>query len=282
LPSGSKQKAVMQYALASGEVATHRLQASHDVYGPGTRRLLRDAGLRRGMRVADIGCGAGIVTALLAEIVGPKGDVVGVDCSGAQIAAARVQIDSGVTNVRFVEASAADTGLPRGSFDLVYCRFLLIHSPEPQRALGEMLALLKPNGILVCEDGDLASAGSEPPSAPPAFADRWGRPGPQRGVDDTLGRRLYQMVLAAGFAEPEINFNDPAVAQGECDRLWELSVAEAGPAFIDAGLTTADELDSTLAEMRHAIEDSSLLAVMPRMSQVWGQKPAIHPFRVVS
>jgi SAM-dependent methyltransferase len=282
MPSGSQHTGVTQYALATGEAATHRLHVLHDVYGPGTRRLLRDAGLRRGMCVADIGCGAGIVTALLADIVGPEGDVVGVDFSGAQISEARAQIKSGTTNVKFVEASATNSGLPRGSFDLVYSRFLLIHLPQPELALGEMLALLKPNGILVCEDGDLTSAGSEPPSALQAFADLWGRLGPQRGVDYTLGRRLYQMVLAAGFAAPEINFSQPAVTQGENKRFLELSVAEAGPAFIDAGLISAEELDCTLAEMRRAVEDLSLLAVMPRMSQIWARKPAVHPFGVVS
>ena len=102
-----------------------------------------------------------------------------------------------------------------------------------------MGALLKPNGILVCEDGDLTSAGSEPPSALGAFADLWGRLGPERGLDYTLGRRLFQMVLAAGFPAPEITFNQPVLARGENKRLLELSVAEAGPAFVDAGLITA-------------------------------------------
>jgi ubiquinone/menaquinone biosynthesis C-methylase UbiE len=45
----------------------------HSLYGPGTRRLLLAAGLRRGMRAADLGCGAGTVTALLSERVGPEG-----------------------------------------------------------------------------------------------------------------------------------------------------------------------------------------------------------------
>jgi hypothetical protein len=137
-----------------------------------------------------------------------------------------------------------------------------------------MLALLKPNGILVCEDGDLTSAGSEPPSVLHAFSDLWGRLGPHRGVDYTLGRRLYQMVLAAGFATPEIVFNQPAMVEGEKKRLLELSVAEAGPAFVETGLITVEELEWTLDEMRRANEDQTLVAVMPRMSQVWARKPA--------
>jgi SAM-dependent methyltransferase len=226
------------------------------------------------MRVADFGCGVGMVTALLAELVGPEGHVVGIDASAAQLAQARELLNGGAASTRFVEASATDTGLPHGSFDLVYCRFLLLHLPEPERALREMRALLKPNGILVCEDGDLTTSGSEPPSVFGAFADLWGRLGPTRGVDYTLGRHLFHMVLAAGFPEPEVAFNQPVVARGEHKRLLELSVEEAGPAFVDAGLITAEELDRTLAEMRRLNADGSILALMPRMAQVWATKPS--------
>jgi ubiquinone/menaquinone biosynthesis C-methylase UbiE len=119
--------------------------------------------------------------------------------------------------------------LPPESFDLVYCRFLVVHVPDPEAALQEMRRLLKPNGVLVCEDCDVTTADSEPPSALSAFADFWGRLGPAKGVDYTLGRRLFQMVLMVGFLTPEIAFNQPALARGENKRLLELSVAEAGP-----------------------------------------------------
>jgi SAM-dependent methyltransferase len=130
-----------KYALATGESAANRLGILHDLYGPGTRRVLLESGLGAGMSVADLGCGVGTVTALLAELVGPEGQVDGIDPSGAQLAQARRRLNCG-TNIRFVKASATDTGLPPGSFDLVYCRFLLIHFPEPERALREMFNLL--------------------------------------------------------------------------------------------------------------------------------------------
>jgi ubiquinone/menaquinone biosynthesis C-methylase UbiE len=79
------------------------------------------------------------------------------------------------SNTSFVEARATGTGLPPASFDLVYGCFRLIHLPEPERALHEMRSLLKPAGIVVCADGDLAAAsGSEPPSALEGFAYRFG------------------------------------------------------------------------------------------------------------
>jgi SAM-dependent methyltransferase len=267
------QNTTGQYALATGEAAAYRLAILHGLYGPGTRRVLLEAGLRPGMRAADLGCGVGMVTGLLAELVGPTGEVVGIDASGAQLAEARERLNGRGANTRFVEASATDTGLPPGSFDLVYCRFLLIHLAEPERALREMYTLLRPGGTLVCEDGDLTTAGSEPPSVLGAFADLWGRLGPSRGVDYTLGRRLFQMVQAAGFAAPEITFNQPVRARGEEKRLLELSVAEAGPAFVEAGLITGADLECSLAEMRRLNADESVLAVMPRMAQVWARKP---------
>jgi hypothetical protein len=60
------------YVLATGEAAAYRLRILHDLYGPGTRRVLLESGLRGGMRVADLGCGVGMVTGLLAELVGPS------------------------------------------------------------------------------------------------------------------------------------------------------------------------------------------------------------------
>src|SRR5262249_31271185 len=115
------------YVLATGEAAAYRLRILHGLYGPGSRRVLLEAGLRRGMRVADLGGGVGMVTALLAELVGPEGHVVGIDASAAQLAQACERMPPGGKNVGLVHASATDTGLPPATFDLVYCRFLLLH-----------------------------------------------------------------------------------------------------------------------------------------------------------
>src|SRR5262249_1881051 len=177
------------------------------------------------------------------------------------------------SNVSFVQASATDTGLTRESFDLVYSRFLLIHLTEPDHALREMYDLLKPEGILVCEDGDLTTAGSEPFSKLHAFSVLFGQLGPVKGVDYTLGRRLYRLVLDAKFHAPEITFNQPVIAKGENKRVLELSVAEAGPAFVAAGLLTNEELEQTLNKMRQAAEGETRLALVPRMSPAWARKP---------
>jgi hypothetical protein len=76
------------------------------------------------------------------------------------------------------------------------------------------------------------------------------------------------MVRADGSPEPEITFNQPVPARGENERLLELSVAEAGPASVEAGLITTEELECTLVEMQRLTEDETILAVMSRMAQV--------------
>jgi len=264
---------VAEYALATGQAAVHRLRILDQVYGAGTREVLQHCGLQRGMRAADLGCGVGMVTRLLAELVGPEGTATGIDVSADQLEQARLHAEaSGQKNVTFFQGDAANIGLPHASFDLIYCRFLLLHLSRPEEALRQMHALLRPGGILVCEDGDLTAAGSVPSSALNAFADLFGRLGPVLGVDYALSRQLYRLVLEAGLAQPNIRIHQPAFATGEGKSLLELSVIEAGPAFLDAGLISREELQATIGEMRRATKNPNVLALLPPMTQVWATK----------
>jgi len=263
-----------EYSLATGEAAVRRLSALHRVYSPAGRRILLRAGLKPGMAVADFGCGVGATTRMLAEMVGPAGHITGIDVSAAQLEQGRRLCKAeGISNATFVEASATATGLPRDSFDLVYCRFLLLHLVDPAACLREMLAILKPGGVLVVEDGDLTSAGSAPASSLHWFADLFGRLGPTRGLDYALANRLYHLVKAAGFPEPAIEIHQPAVARGDDRFLLKWSVEEAAPAYIAAGLVTDDEMSAILSDMDRDTKNPEILALMPRMSLVWARKP---------
>lgn len=261
------------YVLATGPAAVRRLHVLHDIYSPAGRRVLLHAGLKKGMKVADFGCGVGVVTRMIAEMVGPSGSVTGIDIDGAQLAEAREFCASGgLSNTSFVEASAYNTGLPRNAFDLVYCRFLLIHLPDPAACLQEMKRVLRPGGILVVEDGDLASAGSVPPTATNAFADLFCRLAPTRGVDYRLGRNLYHMVVRAGLLEAGIEIHQPAILRAENRLFLKWSVEEAGPALISAGILTSGELAQTLTAMDEAAQDPDVLILAPRMFLVWARK----------
>jgi SAM-dependent methyltransferase len=261
------------YVLATGARAVGRLLMLDDIYAPAGKRGLLKAGLKAGMHVADFGCGVGAMTRNLAEMVGPNGRATGIDIHEPQLVEAANQCARcGLSNVSFCKADACDTRLPDNMFDLVYCRFLLIHVPDPLACLREMKRVLKPGGIIFAEDGDLRSGGSAPSSALDHFGGLFERLGPRKGVDYRLGRDLYHLVKRAGFEGVEVDIYQPAYSRGRERVILKWSIEEAGEGLIGAGLLTSSELEYTLDQMQTASDNPNVLVLMPRMSQVWGRK----------
>src|SRR5690349_2515112 len=79
----------MSYPFTDRAAEDERLVAQGVVFDPLTRRLLRHAGLVPGMRVLDLGSGAGNVARIVAGIVGPDGAVVGIEQDPAAVELAR-------------------------------------------------------------------------------------------------------------------------------------------------------------------------------------------------
>jgi len=69
------------YPLGSGDEELARLKLQGRLLGPATRMIFAAAGIRSGMRLLDLGCGAGDVAFVATDLVGPSGSVVGVDSS---------------------------------------------------------------------------------------------------------------------------------------------------------------------------------------------------------
>ena len=177
------------------------------------------------MKVADFGCGVGVVTRMLAQMVGPSGSVTGIDVNGDQLEEARDLCSvAGLSNTSFLEASACETGLPRESFDLVYCRFLLLHLPDPISCLIEMREVLKPGGILVVEDGDLATAGSirRVPSTDSPTCSR----GSLQAVVSIIPSHRTSIIWSAASASSIPVGNPPA--RRRCRRYRQASDVERG------------------------------------------------------
>ncbi|MEU7467490.1 methyltransferase domain-containing protein [Streptomyces sp. NPDC044984] len=74
--------------LGRSDEETRRLEAQSLLYAPHSEHLLRLAGIEPGMRVLDVGCGTGELTALAARLVGPSGHVTGVDSDPRMLATA--------------------------------------------------------------------------------------------------------------------------------------------------------------------------------------------------
>jgi len=109
--------------------------------------IIRQAGITPGMTVLEPGCGAGRMTRLLADAVGPQGKVIAADISGRMVAAARRNISA--SQVEIHHAAAEDLQLPVGSIDVVLCFDVFPHFEHPATLLDRFRAALKPGGRLI-------------------------------------------------------------------------------------------------------------------------------------
>ncbi len=127
-----------------------RLRFLEDLYDPRCQQALLSAGLVPGMRVLEIGPGAGSMLRWLADQVGPQGRVTALDRDPRFL--------SGFSrpNASVVTGDIRDVTLA-GPFDLVFMRFVLMHLPNPVRTLRDILDLLGPGGALVAVDLDMCT-----------------------------------------------------------------------------------------------------------------------------
>src|SRR5277367_2594582 len=102
------------YVLGHTDRELLRLQAQARLVEPATRQYFREAGIEAGMRVLDVGSGAGDVAFLAAEFVGASGEVIGTDKSVSAISAASHSArEGGLSNVSFREGDPVDLEFDR-------------------------------------------------------------------------------------------------------------------------------------------------------------------------
>lgn len=114
---------------------------------PAQERLLKAAQLESGENVLDISCGTGLVTFPIAEAVGPKGKVTGIDLSEKMIEQAVSEAEKrGFSNVAFQHMDAEELDLPDSSFDIAINSLGLMYYPDPDKAIEEMYRVVEPDG----------------------------------------------------------------------------------------------------------------------------------------
>ena len=140
------------YTLGRTSHETTRLIEQSRIYGESTQRLCKRAGITEGMRVLEIGSGAGDVALTLAELVGPEGRVVGVDLNPAILETARQRAtDAGIQNVEFVAGDARTLAFT-DKFDAIVGRFVLMYMVDPGKAFAQLITHLKPGGIAAFQE----------------------------------------------------------------------------------------------------------------------------------
>lgn len=142
----------MDYILGTDIEELNRLGFQHAVWATEAHGVWHRAGIRQGSSVLDVGCGPGFCSFDLANIVGPKGQVIGVEVSEPYVNYARQQSESRhLFNTSFHCASALEFE-PEAPVDFIYLRWVLSWI-EPVAELIERLSeWLKPGGKLILQE----------------------------------------------------------------------------------------------------------------------------------
>lgn len=264
----------MTYSLGSTDAELDRLEQQSARIAEPTRILLRAAGIGPGMRVLDLGTGIGDSAVILAELVGPSGEVVGLDNDPRMVEMARARC-AGVPNLSFVEGDVT-TAPGAGEYDAVVSRLLVLHLPDPVGALRHHLPSLRPGGLLVTLDYDTRAAGAEPPV--PVVDRMFGLVAAtlrSAGADPTIGSRLQAIHEEVGLADigalaitqylPPDSPVGPALLSGVARSL--------ASRMVSLGLVTEAELDldTLAARIADGLRERGSFFVPPTLAASWGR-----------
>jgi cyclopropane fatty-acyl-phospholipid synthase-like methyltransferase len=238
-----------------GDLEIDRLQLQAGLIGGITRRLISEAGIQPGMRVLDIGCGAGDVSMLLAEAVGEGGSVVAFDHEPRAIEVARARArTAGYRQIEFVVA--AHDALPeQPAFDAAVGRYVLIHQADPVAMIRRAAAAVRRQGVVAFHEPAVGVDTHTPPD---------------------VGSRLAACFEEAGLPTPRLIWE--SLAGGPDSPAWRwlaMNYRCMLPHMVRLGLTPADAGDpDTLADQLVAAATAARAQIVfPPQACAWAMRP---------
>jgi demethylmenaquinone methyltransferase/2-methoxy-6-polyprenyl-1,4-benzoquinol methylase len=159
-------------------------------------RAVQALGLRAGDSVIDIACGTGLNFPLIEEVIGPGGQIVGVDMTDAMLARAQVRVETnGWGNVSLVHADAASFDFPT-EVDAILSTYALSQVPECAEVIAHGAAALSGGGRWVVLDLKV-------PDSTPGWLAQLGTAivRPFAAIDEWTMRRPWEAIRAAMLEE---------------------------------------------------------------------------------
>lgn len=268
------------YTMGRSKEETERLIQQSGLYEDITGRLLRDAGLFTGMKVLDIGSGAGDVAFAAAELVGSEGEVLGVDMNPEILETARTRAQAtGLANVQFVAGDAQVLDLPN-DFDALIGRLVLMYLPDPVATLKQLATHLRPGGIIAFQEVEFSaySAVANPETPMMNQLAEWGVEVFRRsGARVSMGLDLYATFVDAGLPEPSLQYSAPL--GGPETWIGYQFIANAFRSILPLlerfEIATAEDIDlDTLAQrLRAEVVASKRPLMLPPHITAWAQLP---------
>jgi len=264
------------YALGHGEHELARLSRQGEVFLPFTHQLFQQAGIGPGMRVLDVGSGAGDAALVAADLVGTAGSVTGVDTAEEAVrwASARC-LSRRIGNIEFRVGDPTEMEF-RAPFDAIVGRFVLMYYADPVYAIRKLARLLQPGGLMVFQEFDMSYLRSHP-SAPTFERATELMIGTLRatGTRTQLGSELYSVFVTAGLPAPALRM-DVLIGGGDQFPGYEIlagTIQSLLPAMEQLGIATPGEVDlpTLAARMRAEVVASQGVAFTPALIGAWSR-----------
>ena len=257
---------------APAEREEERLRALEALCDGETTRRLDALGVAAGWRCLEVAAGRGSVARWLARRAGPSGHVVAADLNPRFLRGAELP-----GNVEVREHDLLERDFEPRAYDLVHARALLVHLPDPERAVARLAAAVRPGGRLLIEEADFSMFRASDTRYPGAEAFDRGVRRLLDGIrnagiwDGCLGHRTPLFVERLGF---ERTGHDcaPFMARGGADaggRFWSLTFPLSGPALVAGGAVGQDDLDHVLA----CLADPAFRFIGGVLFGAWGRRP---------
>jgi ubiquinone/menaquinone biosynthesis C-methylase UbiE len=247
----------MSYAI--DERNPERQQLLAELLHPPTREVLARLPRIPNARVLDLGSGQGNTTRCLADVLQP-GECIGLEYDAALVDYAHSRRHNPAC-VRFQQGDAMQLPFPDASFDVVFCRYLLLHMADPVVVVREMLRVARPGGFVVAFEGDftIASKSHPPCAALTTIHHVWQALFQNPPAGATLVHTFRQAGATALDAGAWTMLEHDAT---RLRRIYRLSAEATGPLAASRGLLTATEVDEMINELIRLEEDPASVVVM--------------------
>jgi len=266
-----------QYALGRSPKEYARLARQAEIMKPMTLRLFSEAGIRPSMNVLDLGSGAGDVTMLLADMVGPSGSVIGLDLDHEVTLHARERTTAAqFHNITFIHSDFAHYR-PDAPLDAIVGRLALMYQADPASALAPLIKYLVPDGVVAfIEPWFQAPAG--PDNTVKTIATCVIETLRRSGAHVDLGPRLHRVFQAAGLPLPNMRF-EAVMDSAEDSPLYQYiadTMESLLPRALEYGIPGTAELNIALIpdRIRTDLNVIGYAALVAPVVCAWCRKPA--------